>query len=40
MIKSSRIAFALLFFFSNHLDRAYDGLLLPALGFLLLPLTT
>ena len=35
-----RIALALLFFFSNYLDRAYHGLLLPLLGFLFLPLTT
>ena len=35
-----RIALALLFFFSNYLERAYHGLLLPALGFLFLPLTT
>ena len=35
-----RIALALLFFFSNYLQRAYHGLLLPLLGFLFLPLTT
>jgi hypothetical protein len=35
-----RIALALLFFFSNYLERAYHGLLLPLLGFLFLPLTT
>ena len=35
-----RIALAFLFFFSNYLQRAYHGLLLPLLGFLLLPLTT
>ncbi len=35
-----RIALVLLFFFSNYLQRAYHGLLLPLLGFLFLPLTT
>src|ERR1700684_1005615 len=35
-----RIALALLFLFSNYLQRAYHGLLLPLLGFLFLPLTT
>jgi hypothetical protein len=35
-----RIALLLLFFFSNYLERAYHGLLLPLLGFLFVPLTT
>jgi hypothetical protein len=35
-----RIALLLLFFFSNYLQRAYHGLILPLLGFLFLPLTT
>jgi hypothetical protein len=35
-----RLALLLLFFFSNYLERAYHGLLLPLLGFLFLPLTT
>ena len=35
-----RIALALLFLFSNYLERAYHGLLLPLLGFIFLPLTT
>ncbi|MGA8037033.1 MAG: hypothetical protein WA823_13665 [Candidatus Acidiferrales bacterium] len=35
-----RIALALLFFFTNYLDRAYHGFLVPLLGFLFLPLTT
>jgi hypothetical protein len=35
-----RIALALLFFFSNYLERAYHGLILPLLGFVFLPLTT
>jgi hypothetical protein len=29
-----------LFFLSNYLERAYQGLLIPLLGFLFLPLTT
>jgi hypothetical protein len=35
-----RIVLAILFFFSNYLDRAYHGVILPLLGFLFLPLTT
>ena len=35
-----RIALVLLFLFSNYLERAYNGLILPLLGFLFLPLTT
>jgi hypothetical protein len=35
-----RIALLLLFLFSNYLQRAYHGLILPLLGFLFLPLTT
>jgi hypothetical protein len=35
-----RIALLLLFIFSNYLQRAYHGLILPLLGFLILPLTT
>jgi hypothetical protein len=35
-----RIALVLLFLFSNYLQRAYHGLILPLLGFLILPLTT
>ena len=35
-----RIALILLFLFTNYLERAYHGLILPLLGFLLLPLTT
>jgi uncharacterized oligopeptide transporter (OPT) family protein len=35
-----RITLVLLFFFSNYLQRAYHGLLIPLLGFLFLPLTT
>jgi hypothetical protein len=35
-----RLALLLLFAFSNYLQRAYHGLILPLLGFLFLPLTT
>jgi hypothetical protein len=35
-----RIALLALFLFSNYLERAYHGILLPLLGFLFLPLTT
>jgi hypothetical protein len=35
-----RIALLLLFIFSNYLQRAYHGLILPLLGFLFVPLTT
>jgi hypothetical protein len=35
-----RLALVLLFLFSNYLQRAYHGLLLPLVGFLFLPLTT
>jgi hypothetical protein len=35
-----RIALLLLFIFSNYLQRAYHGLILPLLGFIFLPLTT
>ena len=35
-----RLVLLLLFIFSNYLERAYHGLILPFLGFLFLPLTT
>jgi hypothetical protein len=35
-----RIALAVLFFFSNYIERAYHGLIVPLLGFIFLPLTT
>jgi hypothetical protein len=35
-----RIVLACLFLFSNYLERAYHGLILPILGFIFLPLTT
>jgi hypothetical protein len=35
-----RIALAVLFLFTDYLQRAYHGLLLPLIGFLFLPLTT
>jgi hypothetical protein len=37
---SPRLALFALWLFSNILDRAYDGWLLPVLGFFLLPWTT
>jgi hypothetical protein len=35
-----RLALVLLFLFSNYLQRAYHGLILPLIGLLFLPLTT
>jgi hypothetical protein len=35
-----RIALLLLFLFSNYLEHAYHGLIIPLLGFVFLPLTT
>ena len=35
-----RLVLLALFFFSNYLERAYHGILLPLLGFFFLPLTT
>lgn len=35
-----RIALALLFFFSDYLQRAYHGFITPLIGFFILPLTT
>ena len=35
-----RIALVVLFLFTDYLQRAYHGLLLPLIGFLFLPLTT
>jgi len=35
-----RAVLLLLFIFSNYLERAYHGLILPLIGFLFLPLTT
>lgn len=40
LVAFPRIALLLTFFFSNYLDRAYHGLLIPLLGFIFLPLTT
>ena len=37
---SPRLALVALWLFSNMLDRAYEGWLLPLLGFFLLPWTT
>ena len=35
-----RVALVLMFLFTNYLQRAYHGLLVPLIGFILLPLTT
>lgn len=35
-----RIALVLIFLFSNYLERAYHGLILPLIGFIFVPLTT
>lgn len=35
-----RVILALLFFFSPYLQRAYQGMLIPLLGFFFLPITT
>lgn len=35
-----RVVLAFLFFFSTYLERAYQGLILPLLGFIFVPLTT
>jgi len=40
LVAFPRIALLLMFFFSNYLERAYHGVLIPLVGFFLLPLTT
>jgi hypothetical protein len=35
-----RVVLVLMWLFSNTLDRAYHGLLIPVLGFIFLPITT
>ena len=35
-----RVMLVLTFLFSNYLEKAYHGLILPILGFIFLPLTT
>ena len=35
-----RIVLACMWFFTHMLERAYDGLLIPVLGFFFLPITT
>lgn len=35
-----RVVLAALFFFTNYIERAYHGYLLPLLGFIFLPITT
>ena len=40
MIAFPRLALVLAFFFTNLLERAYSTLLIPVIGFFVLPLTT
>lgn len=40
MLAFPRVALVLMFLFSNYLERAYHSVLIPLLGFILLPLTT
>lgn len=40
LVAFPRIALLLMFLLSNYLERAYHGLLIPLIGFFLLPLTT
>jgi hypothetical protein len=40
VLAGPRIVLVCMFLLSNYLERAYHGLLLPILGFILLPLTT
>ena len=40
LVAFPRVALLLLFLFTHYLSRAYNGLIVPLLGFLFLPLTT
>ena len=40
VLAGPRLVLVCMFLFSNYLERAYHGLILPILGFFLLPLTT
>ncbi len=40
MLAFPRVILVLMFLFSDYLGRAYQGLLIPVLGFIFLPLTT
>ena len=40
VLAGPRVVLVCMFLFSNYLERAYHGLILPILGFFLLPLTT
>jgi len=40
MLAFPRAVLVLMFFFTQYLQRAYHGMLLPLLGFIFLPLTT
>ena len=40
LVAFPRIALVVIFFMSNYLQRAYQNLLIPLIGFIFLPLTT
>ena len=40
MLAFPRVVLALMFLFSGYLERAYNGLIVPLLGFIFLPITT
>jgi len=40
MVLTPRVVLVLMALFSNYLERAYHGFLIPLLGFIFLPLTT
>jgi hypothetical protein len=40
LVAFPRVCLVLMFLLSNYLQRAYNGLLIPLLGFFFLPLTT
>jgi hypothetical protein len=40
MLAFPRVVMVLMVLFSTYLQRAYDGLIIPILGFIFLPLTT
>ena len=40
VLAGPRLVLVCMFLFSNYLERAYHGLILPILGFFLLPFTT
>ena len=40
ILAAPRVVLVLMFLFSQYLERAYHGLLVPLLGFIFLPITT